>query len=159
MSICIYKQNIYSMSTWWLMGDNVFTGLCNLLLCTDRIHCSVFTISASLYSNMEMYIWLILLSWNKGQNTLPPAPWSTQSSFPCLSENQKSSKSRTPASNLYVGVEHWYKILRELTFTRFEKKVVIARQFHFNYTTPDRSRQEMLNTMTPLPTEHWPFMG
>lgn len=35
--------------------------------------------------------------------------------------------------------------------------VVIARQFYFNYTTPDRSRQEMLRTMTPLPTEHWPF--
>ncbi|KAF2312436.1 hypothetical protein GH714_034677 [Hevea brasiliensis] len=29
----------------------------------------------------------------------------------------------------------------------------------FNYTTPDRSRQEMLRTMTPRPTEHWPFMG
>ncbi|CAN1816193.1 F-box protein At4g35930 [Linum perenne] len=37
--------------------------------------------------------------------------------------------------------------------------VVIARQFHFNYTTPDRSRQEMLRTMTPLTTEHWPFVG
>ncbi|XP_057784193.1 F-box protein At4g35930 [Salvia miltiorrhiza] len=42
---------------------------------------------------------------------------------------------------------------------KIRKAVVIARQFHFNYTTPDRSRQEMLNTMTPLPTEHWPFMG
>ncbi|KAG6397612.1 hypothetical protein SASPL_143782 [Salvia splendens] len=42
---------------------------------------------------------------------------------------------------------------------KIRKSVVIARQFHFNYTTPDRSRQEMLNTMTPLPTEHWPFMG
>ncbi|KAF9596989.1 hypothetical protein IFM89_014703 [Coptis chinensis] len=35
--------------------------------------------------------------------------------------------------------------------------VIIARQFHFNYATPDRSGQEMLRTMTPLPTEHWPF--
>ncbi|KAH6755923.1 hypothetical protein C2S53_007049 [Perilla frutescens var. hirtella] len=42
---------------------------------------------------------------------------------------------------------------------KIRKAVVIARQFHFNYTTPDRSRQEMLNSMTPLPTEHWPFMG
>lgn len=40
---------------------------------------------------------------------------------------------------------------------RIRKAVVIARQFYFNYTTPDRSRQEMLRTMTPLPTEHWPF--
>ncbi|KAL6993408.1 hypothetical protein U1Q18_011526 [Sarracenia purpurea var. burkii] len=42
---------------------------------------------------------------------------------------------------------------------RIRKAVVIARQFHFNYTTPDRSRQEMLRTMTPLPTEHWPFVS
>ncbi|KAK7262985.1 hypothetical protein RJT34_30568 [Clitoria ternatea] len=41
---------------------------------------------------------------------------------------------------------------------RIRKAVVIARQFHFNYTTPDRSRQEMLSTMTPRPTEHWPFL-
>lgn len=37
-------------------------------------------------------------------------------------------------------------------------QVVLARQFHFNFTTPDRSRQEMLRTMTPRPTEHWPFV-
>ncbi|CAN0861340.1 F-box protein At4g35930 [Linum grandiflorum] len=42
---------------------------------------------------------------------------------------------------------------------RIRKAVLIARQYHFNYTTPDRSRQEMLRTMTPLPTEHWPFVG
>ncbi|KAF8405428.1 hypothetical protein HHK36_010334 [Tetracentron sinense] len=39
-----------------------------------------------------------------------------------------------------------------------ELLVLLARQFHFNYTTPDRSRQEMLSTRTPLPTEHWPFV-
>ncbi|KAJ6997023.1 hypothetical protein D5086_010547 [Populus alba] len=42
---------------------------------------------------------------------------------------------------------------------RVRKAVLLARQFHFNYTTPDRSRQEMLLTMTPRPTEHWPFMS
>ncbi|XP_061358998.1 F-box protein At4g35930 [Gastrolobium bilobum] len=41
---------------------------------------------------------------------------------------------------------------------RIRKAVMIARQLHFNYTTPDRSRQEMLNRMTPRPTEHWPFL-
>ncbi|MED6193563.1 hypothetical protein PIB30_020707 [Stylosanthes scabra] len=41
---------------------------------------------------------------------------------------------------------------------RIRKAVVIARQFHFNYTTPDRYRQEMISTMTPHPLEHWPFM-
>ncbi|CAB4287841.1 unnamed protein product [Prunus armeniaca] len=42
---------------------------------------------------------------------------------------------------------------------RVRKAVLLARQFYFNYTTPDRSRQEMLNTMTPHPTEHWPFLS
>ncbi|KAL2241147.1 F-box protein At4g35930 [Sesamum indicum] len=42
---------------------------------------------------------------------------------------------------------------------KIRKAVIIARQFHFNYTTPDRTRQEMLNTMTPLPTDHWPFVS
>ncbi|GAV85327.1 hypothetical protein CFOL_v3_28765 [Cephalotus follicularis] len=40
---------------------------------------------------------------------------------------------------------------------RVRKAVIIARQFHFNYTTPDRSRQDMLRIMTPQQTEHWPF--
>lgn len=40
----------------------------------------------------------------------------------------------------------------------FIPQVVIARQFYFNFTTPDRSRTEMLCTSTPLPTEHWPFV-
>ncbi|CAD5196494.1 unnamed protein product [Musa acuminata subsp. malaccensis] len=40
---------------------------------------------------------------------------------------------------------------------RIRTAVLMARQLHFNYTTPDRSRQEMLRNKTPLPTEHWPF--
>ncbi|EEF31240.1 F-box protein At4g35930 [Ricinus communis] len=42
---------------------------------------------------------------------------------------------------------------------RIRRAVVLARQFHFNYTTPDRSRQEILRVMTPRPTEHWPFVS
>lgn len=41
---------------------------------------------------------------------------------------------------------------------RIRKAVQLAREFHFNYTTPDRSRQELLLNRTPLPTEHWPFL-
>ncbi|XP_078442745.1 F-box family protein isoform X1 [Wolffia australiana] len=41
---------------------------------------------------------------------------------------------------------------------RIRKAVLLARQYHFNYRTPDRSRQEMLNSKTPLPTDHWPFI-
>lgn len=37
-------------------------------------------------------------------------------------------------------------------------QVLLARQLYFNYTTPDRSRQELLRTKTPLPKERWPFM-
>ncbi|KAH9607387.1 hypothetical protein KSS87_007433 [Heliosperma pusillum] len=40
---------------------------------------------------------------------------------------------------------------------RVRTAVIVARQFHFNYTTPDRSRQEMLQSMTPAALEHWPF--
>lgn len=42
---------------------------------------------------------------------------------------------------------------------KIRKAVIQARQFHFNYTTPDRTRQEMLRIMTPLPTDHWPFVS
>ncbi|KAF8672599.1 hypothetical protein HU200_049286 [Digitaria exilis] len=41
---------------------------------------------------------------------------------------------------------------------RIRKAVELAKQYHFNYTTPDRSRQELLLNKTPLPTEHWPFL-
>lgn len=37
------------------------------------------------------------------------------------------------------------------------EQVKLARKWHFDYTTPDRSRQEMLRLKTPLPSEHWPF--
>ncbi|XP_076920802.1 F-box protein At4g35930-like [Bidens hawaiensis] len=42
---------------------------------------------------------------------------------------------------------------------RIRTAVTIARKFHFNYTTPDRARQEMLNTTTPVSTQHWPFVS
>ncbi|KAE8797352.1 F-box protein [Hordeum vulgare] len=42
--------------------------------------------------------------------------------------------------------------------SRIRKAVELARQYHFNYTTPDRSRQELLQNKTPLRSEHWPFM-
>lgn len=47
--------------------------------------------------------------------------------------------------------------IHDLTSSYYWQQVILARQYHFNYTTPDRSRQEMLRTMTPHPTEHWPF--
>ncbi|KAH9299840.1 hypothetical protein KI387_031522, partial [Taxus chinensis] len=41
---------------------------------------------------------------------------------------------------------------------RLRKAALVARQCYFNYTTPDRSRQEMLRLTTPRPDEHWPFL-
>lgn len=42
---------------------------------------------------------------------------------------------------------------------RVRTAVILAREWHFNYTTPDRSRLEVLRTKTPLPTEYWPFVS
>ncbi|KAL9690551.1 hypothetical protein QQ045_010953 [Rhodiola kirilowii] len=41
---------------------------------------------------------------------------------------------------------------------RVREAVLHARQFHFNFTTPDRSRQALLNTTTLQHWEHWPFV-
>ncbi|KAK4368156.1 hypothetical protein RND71_011948 [Anisodus tanguticus] len=40
---------------------------------------------------------------------------------------------------------------------KIRKAVILARQYYFNYTTPNRMQQDMLGTITPLPTDHWPF--
>ena len=48
--------------------------------------------------------------------------------------------------------------IAKLTYKVNSIQVELARQYHFNYTTPDRSRQELLLNKTPLPTEHWPFL-
>ncbi|KAL0379112.1 UNVERIFIED_CONTAM: F-box protein [Sesamum radiatum] len=69
-----------------------------------------------------------------------------------FSQNNLQSTPKTPRA------EEWESESR-LESLPFDLLVIIARQFHFNYTTPDRTRQEMLNTMTPLPTDHWPFMS
>ncbi|CAO2831350.1 unnamed protein product [Amaranthus hypochondriacus] len=42
---------------------------------------------------------------------------------------------------------------------KIRRAVILARQCHFNYTTPDRSRQELLSTMTPQVLDHWPFIS
>ncbi|CAN4083465.1 unnamed protein product [Withania somnifera] len=40
---------------------------------------------------------------------------------------------------------------------KIRKAVVLARQFHFNYITPDRMPQDLLGTMTPLATDYCTF--
>ncbi|WOL05907.1 hypothetical protein Cni_G14638 [Canna indica] len=40
---------------------------------------------------------------------------------------------------------------------RVREAVILARQIHFNYATPDRSRQKMLRAKSLVPLEHLPF--
>lgn len=60
----------------------------------------------------------------------------------------------------FLSVSMCFNLLfiSKLTFNGNINQVELARQYHFNYTTPDRSRQELLLNRTPLPTEHWPFL-
>ncbi|KAJ4842435.1 hypothetical protein Tsubulata_027302 [Turnera subulata] len=68
-----------------------------------------------------------------------------------LKQNHLASTPKTPRN---VDCEY----ASRLESLPMELLVLLARQFYFNYTTPDRSRQEMLRIMTPRPTEHWPFV-
>ncbi|GBG59881.1 hypothetical protein CBR_g66688 [Chara braunii] len=40
---------------------------------------------------------------------------------------------------------------------RLREATIAAVQIHFNYTTPDRDRQEILSFTTPNPSQRWPF--
>ncbi|XP_052188268.1 F-box protein At4g35930 [Diospyros lotus] len=82
---------------------------------------------------------------------------------PCAEDSEYESRLESLPMDLLVKILcHLHHDQLRAVFHvswRIRKAVLIARQFHFNYTTPDRSRQEMLRTMTPLPTEHWPFVS
>jgi hypothetical protein len=39
---------------------------------------------------------------------------------------------------------------------RLQQAVLIARQWHFNFTTPDHERQKSLGLFTPRRAQHWP---
>ncbi|XP_030924061.1 F-box protein At4g35930 [Quercus lobata] len=106
---------------------------------------------------------------DKSPLMLSPAKFVRQNSFlgtpktprveDCMSESRLES---LPMDLLVKILCHLHHDQLRAVFhvsQRIRKAVVIARQFHFNYTTPDRSRQEMLRTVTPQPTEHWPFVS
>ncbi|EPS63008.1 hypothetical protein M569_11779 [Genlisea aurea] len=84
-------------------------------------------------------------------------------STPCFEDQPSESRLESLPIDLLVKIIcHLHHDQLRAVFhvsEKIRKAVIIARQFYFNYTTPDRSRQEMLNTKTPLPTEHWPFMS
>ncbi|KAH7566237.1 hypothetical protein JRO89_XS08G0122500 [Xanthoceras sorbifolium] len=81
--------------------------------------------------------------------------------FCMMSERSRFSSQGSTGTSSYIKILcHLHHDQLKAVFhvsRRIRKAVVFARQIYFNYTTPDRSRQEMLRTMTPLPTEHWPF--
>ncbi|VVB10103.1 unnamed protein product [Arabis nemorensis] len=92
------------------------------------------------------------------QNTLLKTPKTPQAD-PCNSESQFES---LPMDLLVKIVCHLHHDQLKAVFhvsQRIRKATVIARQYHFNYTTPDRSRQEMLSVMTPMPINRWPFIS
>ncbi|CAH2076554.1 unnamed protein product [Thlaspi arvense] len=92
------------------------------------------------------------------QNTLLKTPKTPQAD-PCNSESQFES---LPMDLLVKIVCHLHHDQLKAVFhvsQRIRKATLIARQYHFNYTTPDRSRQEMLSVMTPMPINRWPFLS
>lgn len=96
-------------------------------------------------------------SYNLGKSIMSLASWSTEGSISRLSKNQKSCEHHFLSLFFYWNNLYFYNT-EHILMHRNSNQVVIARQFYFNYTTPDRSRQEMLRTMTPRPTDHWPFL-
>ncbi|KAM7520060.1 hypothetical protein LguiB_019022 [Lonicera macranthoides] len=91
------------------------------------------------------------------QNNLQKTPKTPRAFEDCESESRLES---LPMDLLVKILCHLHHDQLRAVFhvsQRIRKAVVLARQYHFNFTTPDRSRQEMLSTMTPLPAEHWPF--
>ncbi|XP_010266005.1 PREDICTED: F-box protein At4g35930 [Nelumbo nucifera] len=92
------------------------------------------------------------------QNSLPKTPKTPQ-------DKHWESESRLESLPMDLLVKilcHLHHDELEAVFyvsQKLRKAVDLAMNCHFNYTTPDRSRQEMLNMKTPLPTERWPFMS
>lgn len=92
------------------------------------------------------------------QNSLLRTPKTPQAE-PCNSESQFES---LPMDLLVKIVCHLHHDELKAVFhvsQRIRAAAVIARQYHFNFTTPDRSRQEMLSVLTPLPINRWPFVS
>ncbi|KAL3372749.1 hypothetical protein AABB24_005002 [Solanum stoloniferum] len=83
----------------------------------------------------------------------------TPGAFECTSESRLES---LPMDLLVKILCHLHHDQLKAVFhvsQKIRKAVIQARLFHFNYTTPDRMRQELLRTMTPAPTDHWPFVS
>lgn len=82
---------------------------------------------------------------------------------PCAGEYQSESRLESLPNDLLVNIicflhHDQLKAVFHVS-QKLRKAVIIARQSHFNYTTPDRTRQEMLKLMTPRPIDHWPFLS
>ncbi|XP_033142589.1 F-box protein At4g35930 isoform X2 [Brassica rapa] len=93
------------------------------------------------------------------QNSLLRTPKTPPQAEPCDSESQFES---LPMDLLVKIVCHLHHDQLKAVFhvsQRIRAAAVIARQYHFNYTTPDRSRQEMLSVLTPMPINRWPFVS
>ncbi|MFS7955034.1 putative F-box domain-containing protein [Helianthus anomalus] len=97
------------------------------------------------------------------ENNLQRTPKTPRDPFPEVDRSDYESRLESLPMELLVKIlchlhhDHLRAVFH--VSERVRKAVVIARQFYFNYTTPDRSRQEILCTATPQPTEQWPFVS
>ncbi|KAL2497622.1 F-box protein [Abeliophyllum distichum] len=108
-----------------------------------------------------------------GQDNLQNTPKST----PMFRQNKLHSTPKTPFAEEYESESRLESLPNDLLVNiicflhhdqlravfhvsqKLRKAVIFARQSHFNYTTPDRARQELLKLMTPRPIDHWPFVS
>ncbi|XP_076915386.1 F-box protein At4g35930-like [Bidens hawaiensis] len=96
------------------------------------------------------------------ENNLQRTPKTPRDPFPELDGSDYDSRLESLPMELLVKVLcHLHHDQLKAVFhvsERVRKATVIARQFYFNYTTPDRSRQEILCTSTQ-PCEHFVSKG
>ncbi|XP_010548266.1 PREDICTED: F-box protein At4g35930 isoform X3 [Tarenaya hassleriana] len=91
-------------------------------------------------------------------STLVRTPKTPQAD-PCNSESRLESLPMDLLVKLLCHLHHDQLKAVFHVSQRIRRAVLLAKHYYFNYTTPDRSRQEMLSATTPRPIDHWPFVS
>lgn len=87
------------------------------------------------------------------QNDLPMTP-KTPGAVEGMSESRLESLPLDLLVNIVCHLQHDQLKAVFHVSQKIRKAVILARQLHFNYTTPDRKRQDVLGTMTPFSSDH-----
>ncbi|MBA0677603.1 hypothetical protein Goari_019002 [Gossypium aridum] len=162
-------ENFESESRLESLPMDLLVFICTLLLISLYYMALKCFTASSIYIVMIMVVYRFYLTL---QDTMDACLYSFCTKEHCNQNLDFQRSSLSPLktdSNLFLFGNIKVKILCHLhhdqlravfhVSQRIRKAVSQARQFHFNFTTPDRSRQEVLSTMTPRPTDHWPFMS